>query len=271
MDRDKPPIIDRSGNGYAGIPPPPPGVRFPSNPKSDPWTAFLVAVDEAKRGEFKYVAPVVGLYNPQGDYIFNFQCMILAGDAGPDDAFDLIFRELRDPSDPDDWDLATNLCYALAIRGRLADVPLLLDTYQRHKTVNDAYIISFYISILLETDLTELPDPAESPFDDYAQAVLRRYRELREKLGENALVLKGDLFGVRRLAELILLALQRPYFPSDLTRKFEASTGTDCSGFYKDSELQPLTVAAKMEEFLDDSNSKSYEDNVRYFFGHKVP
>jgi hypothetical protein len=54
-------------------------------------------------------------------------------------------------------------------------------------------------------------------------------------------------------------------------RRFEASTGIDCSGFYKDRNFQPLTAAAILEDFLESPEVARYEEGVRYFFGHRIP
>lgn len=265
-------IIDRLGKGYTFAPPPPPGRDFPRDPRSDPWLAFLIALDRAKQGHFDYVPRIVDLYDPEGDYILNYQCIGFVGDAGPDACFDALIRRLPRASSPDDPESLFDYCYALMLRGRLADVPLLLRVYQQYASEDGAYILSYYISFLLERDLTELPDPAEATLADYSDAVITLQRKLAEEFGsEDVLVLKGRRFGVVRTAETILEALQRPYFPPDLRKKFEASTGINCSGFFKDGTIQPLTAAAIVEDFLESPDAQRFEDGVRYFFGHRIP
>jgi hypothetical protein len=231
-----------------------------------------MALDRARHGIFDYVPRVLDLYDPAGDYILNYQCVGFVGDAGPDRCFEPIIQELSNPSDPGDYETAFDYCYALMLRGKLSDVPLLLKVYQQHASLDEAYIISFYISFLLERTLTELPDPAESTLADYSEAVMALQGSLAAEFGTNdVLVLKGRRFGVIRTAELILEALQRPYFPPDLRKRFEASTGIDCSGFFKDGAIQPLAAAATVEEFLDRPNLQQFEDGARYFFGHRIP
>jgi hypothetical protein len=52
---------------------------------------------------------------------------------------------------------------------------------------------------------------------------------------------------------------------------FEASTGTDCSGFYEDYSLQRLAAMAVLEDFLESASAARFEIGTRYFFGHPVP
>ncbi|NJK31974.1 MAG: hypothetical protein HC927_05885 [Deltaproteobacteria bacterium] len=54
-------------------------------------------------------------------------------------------------------------------------------------------------------------------------------------------------------------------------RRFEASTGIDCSEFYSDGEFFPLVAAARLEAWIDSPEADRYEPGVRYFFGHRIP
>jgi hypothetical protein len=267
------PTIDRLGRGFFGVPDPPPGATFPINPKADPWLAWRVAVHEAKTGVFNNLPTLLTLYDPVGDPRFNFQVMILIGEAGPWRCFESIARELTSPSNPIDYEVGLNFSYALAIRGLLADVPLLLAVYRRHAVVEDADIMPVRINGLLSSVAGTLSKPAKfENLQAYEDAVLSRQRELAEAFGsDQVLVLRGERFGVVRLAERLLELLRKPYFMPDLRRKFEAATGIDCTGFYKNGVLQPLAAAEIVEAFLESPYASTYEDGVRYFFGHRIP
>jgi hypothetical protein len=276
MDEDAPdfPVIDRSGRGYFGIPEPPPGTRFPANPRANPWLAWTVALYEARRGSFDNIPPVLDLYDPAADDpIFNFQVILLVGDAGPGGCFDKLIAELEHPEEPLDYEVGINFSRGLGIRGRLADLPLMARTYEQHAFFDDADIIPVFISNLLESEPGKLSEPKEfeSP-EQYVAAVDERVRELADELGgDQVLVLAGERFSVRRLGELILEQLDDPYFPLDYRRKFEAATGIDCSRFFRKEVLRPLAAAAIVEKFLESPAAATYEDGVRYFFGHRIP
>jgi hypothetical protein len=267
------PLIDVTGAGYFGVPQPPPGTPFPADPRADPWLAWRVALYQARRGTFDNVPRVLDLYDPAGDYRFNFQCILLVGDAGPDRCFDRLIAELNEPAEPLDYEVGIHFSQGLAGRGRLADVPLLARTYQRHAFFEDAEVIPVFISNLIERVPGPLSDPRlfEGP-DEYVAAVDARCRELTGALGgDQGLVLAGERFGVRRLGELIIDRLQAPYFPPDYRRRFEASTGIDCGTFFRNGQVQPLAAAAIVEAFLEGEAATKYEPGVRYFFSHRIP
>jgi len=275
-DRDPPdvPVIDRLRKGYFGIPPPPRGVRFPSDTKSDPVLAWTMALDAAKKGSFIYMPRMFELYDPAGDYIFNRQIVVLMGDAGPTRYFQPIVKELQEPTDPIDYEVAIDFSFALSIRGRLGDVPLMLDTFMRHSDVEDADIIPVHISTLLVENPEELPGPEDWPsLEEYFTAVMNLCRDRVSHFGsEDVLVLGGKRFGVISMARRILQSLKEPYFSPNFRRRFEASTGIDCTRFFnKAGVVQPLDAAALVEDFLESEKSVAYEEGIRYFFGHRIP
>lgn len=275
MADDEEPIqgIDRAGGGYFGVPRPPPDARFPEDPKKHPWLAWQIAVDQAKRGNFEPAARILELYDPKGDYRLNYQSVILIGDAGPSRCFVPIARELESPSKPEDYQVALDFSYALSIRGRLGDAPLILRAYQRHADIKDAEVLHVHLSSMLGRSPGEFQFPSDfDSMEEYSEPLLARYRELCESLGgDEALVFGGEGLGVVRLARRILADLRQPYFLPDLRRRFEACTGIDCSGFFKKGALQPLAAAAIVEEFLHGPAAARYQDGTRYFFGRPVP
>jgi hypothetical protein len=192
------------------------------------------------------------------------------GDAGTSGCFEAIIRELIATSSTE---LTINFCDALATRGKLADVPLILESYEYVATIEDAAVIPSHLSNLLEPEVGAIADPSQLPsVDEYHAIVMERYQELATSFGTDQLsVLRGAEFGVVPLARQILDRARRPYFPSDLSRRFSTSTGIDSAQFYKNKEFQPLSTAAVVEAFLDSPEAAKYEDGVRYFFGHRIP
>ena len=71
-----------------------------------------------------------------------------------------------------------------------------------------------------------------------------------------------ELLGDSRYATMM-----QPY----LRQRFEASTGINCSDFYKQGDFQPLTAAARLEAWLESGAPDRFEPGERYFFGHKIP
>ncbi|WP_116120750.1 hypothetical protein [Archangium gephyra] len=230
-------------------------------------------LEAAKRGEFSRLSSLMDLYWQTKDHVFRQLCSILLGDAGLDDCLSKIEGYLKSPGQPIYSDNALNFCRIIAARGRLSDVPLLLNAFLQRASVRDMDMVCLYISRLLEPEIGRLAEPSEFPsLEEYAASVMRRYSELAERFKTlDVFVYGGERFGVVRLAEKILVELREPWFSMDLRAKFEASTGIDCSRFYQSGVLQPLTAAAIVEQFLESPDSAHYEDGVRYFFKHRLP
>ena len=258
--------IDWKGRGYFGCPTPPAGVAV----SADPFVTWEAALVQAKAGHFDSLPQLIDLYKASTQPVLLQACAFLLGDAGPAACFQRIRQEVESS---DSFELVLDFCDAIAARGKLADVPLLLGAYEKFATVEDADIIPCYLSALLEPVLGALSDPNQAPsLAAYRALVLKRYDQLSDDLGtDQVLVWMGEPFGVVPMAKRLLELIRNPSFPSDLRRKFEAATGIDCTAFYKAAQLQPLTVAAILERFLDSPAADHYQDGVRYFFGHRIP
>jgi hypothetical protein len=267
------PELNPLGRCYFGIPAPPKGVAFPARPRSNPVLAWKVALDEARRGKFDNLPRLLEAYDYEGeDPELNDLIAILLGDAGPGACFPPLIRELETPTEPADYELALDFSEAVAIRGRLADVPLLLTVFERYATIRDADIIPVQIAELLWGPASSL-EPSDLPsLEDYRAGVIAAYQDLATRLGDDrAYVFRGERFSVVRLAEIIRDELHEPYFDEELRRKFEACTGINCSVFYRREELQPLAAEALIENFLEGPEAERYDAGVRYFFRHRIP
>ncbi|WP_437767844.1 hypothetical protein WME77_12770 [Sorangium sp. So ce764] len=258
------------GRGYFGSPEPRADVT-PEAAEEDPWQLWLTTLQAAKKGDFGPTARLLGLYERADTVIFESVCAQLLGDAGTSDAVDEAARMLEAT---DSFELTLSLSDVLRSRGRLSDVPIILGAYEKIAQFEDAAIVPIYLSSLLEFKPGPLCNPAKfASLAAYREAVMKRHAERADKFGtDRVLLLGGERFGVVRLAERILWEMsEAEYFPVLHRRKLEASTGIDCTGFYRDEIVQPRAAVEIVEGFLQSHASERYEDGVQYFFGHRVP
>ncbi|MFQ5650081.1 MAG: hypothetical protein ACE5IY_09075 [bacterium] len=262
--------IDWNGRGYCGFPEPPSDFRSRFGTPTEVWHSWLTALFRAKCGSFDLLGEFPQVYKKIEHPILQELFATLLGDASPNSCFQAVIDELETTSSTE---LSMDFCDVLQSRGRLADVPILLKVYQKIAFVEDADIIPSYLSRLLEPKVDRLSNPScFASFNDYCDEVMGFYNRLVDRFGtENILIFVGEQFSVNCLAKRILDEVRNPYFQSFLRRKFEASTGVDCTNFYKAGVLQPLTAAAIVEEFLESPDAQKYEHGVRYFWGHRIP
>ncbi len=176
----------------------------------------------------------------------------------------------------DNCELTYEWCKAIATRGRLGDVPALLDAYEANITDIDDNpdIILIYIDDMLVSDECSLPAPAASGgVSGYRRAVEERCTQLLDRIGsEDVHLWRGDPTSVKRMAETLLALNPNRILPTHARRRFEASTGVNCKQmFARNSKFLPLAAAAIAEDFLRSDGVDRYIEGSRYFFGHQVP
>ncbi len=239
------------------------------------WALLEAIVQQAKTGDFRNVADVLGIVRrADDDGVLRGKACEALGDFGSVREFQSILEEMDSLTHPE---RAVAYCGALRDWGRLSVVPVLLHQYDIYKPFDIAEKIPLYVSSMLEREWGDLAKhPSIAELDEYMAQVVSRYRELTESLGgDDVLVQYGAKFDVVSFARLIFSHLTDSYF--DITfqpyfrRRFEASTGIDCSPFFQDGIFQPLAAAAMVEEFLESRDAAKYEDGLRYFFGHRIP
>jgi hypothetical protein len=247
-------------------------VSVANDPEHRLWRNWFDVLSGAKGGEFSGVPSLVESHRATGNWILRSMCADLLGDAGTPDSFAAVTAAMSTADD----DIVAKIEFAdaLAWWGRLSIIPIVLQTYLSVRHFNDADILPVRLSDLLEPEAGPISTPSdfETP-EAYADFVMGRHAELRQRFGsDEVIVFMGQRFGVVHLAGNILAALSDGTFDYPLRRKFEASTGIDCQGFYDDDgNLQSLAAAAIVEEFLESNARAEYEDGVRYFFGHRLP
>jgi hypothetical protein len=266
------PMTEWEGAGYFAYPAPPAdGALSESALSAAPALLWLAALSAAKQGDFSLIPRLVPICADDSEPILSTLASDLTGDAGTDSVIDSVAERLQRADD--NYEAVLGFCSVLDARGLLADVLTLLNAFEAIQEVGDAAIISVYLSNCLEEEPGPLSEYYKfESFGAYRQAIERRYQELVEQFGTDRILLLGaQPFGVLPLARKILTRARKPYFPMQLRRRFEASTGIDCSSFYDEGEFQPLRVAALVETFLEDPGSARFRDGQRYFFGHPIP
>jgi hypothetical protein len=210
------------------------------------------------------------------DALLRSACADLLGDAGPSSLLERLIEAFGEKVlGKEDFSFQVGVCQAYHQSMLLWTVPVMLDIYLRSTVRTETGAIRIFLSRLLEPEFGEIAD-ATIPDGEYRDLVLDAYEATREQFGTDRVpVLYGQLFSVRELAERLYDNVVRAEGDSIAILRqrhfFEAATGTDCSGFYQDEELQPLNAAAILEDFLENKEPDKYEPGIRYFFGHRIP
>lgn len=265
--------IEAKGKGLFSCPEFAPDFELPESYGPDLACAF--ALDRAKGGDFGLIPSVVDLYQASGSQQIDSMIIGTIAYAGPASCFSGIVDVVKHNND---LRIVLDYCGVMVVRGELSYVPIFLDKYLANQNDRDAVYMIDYISRLSGDVVSHIfndlivdglfPDDPE----EFRDRVFECYRQMVQRLGsEKALVFGGQLYSVVRLAKCILETVRQPHFQSYLRRRFEAATGIDCSSWYKNQSLQPLAVTAMIEEFLESPEAATYEDGVRYFFGHRIP
>lgn len=261
------------------------GYFVPAAPADDPllqkvgdvhfWMEAQEILARAKAGDFERLERLLDIRQATaGSHLLPWVCAQILGDAGTPSCFSRILREMDDSVDPN---MTGAFCHALEAWGSLSAVPAIVQAYDRGFGAQIMDAVPLLLSSLLEPEWGPLSKfPKEDELIAYEDRVLERYEELKKQFGTDQLILlHGERFSVVSVARRLLRGLngsdferaKRPFY----RRRFEASTGIDCSPFYKDGEFQPLTAAAILEDFLESPEAARYEEGVRYFFGHRIP
>ncbi len=257
---------DWEGQGYWGCLKPN-SLHF----DQDQWKQWAIALEQAKQGIFEPVTSVLNIVWTTFDSVLEHIGYELIGDAGPDKVFEPMVDYIQTA---DRWPGRSGSCSnALWIRGRLADLPLMLSVYGEDPDNTDISNVSSCISNLIGPTVAPNPQEVYANMSEYRKITMAAYDKAVDRWGgDQVLLYEGELLSVAFLARQILKDLQVPtYFRHTLRRRFESITGIDCTAFYEDEEIQPLEAAAIVETFLDSDYPDHFEPGVRYFFGHRIP
>jgi len=258
---------DWRGTGYFGWPEPKKGGNVLSG---SIWHFCAIAVDAAKKGNFEAASQLVGWEEHASTDLSHFVWCELLGDIAPTSCFENLERSL---AREDDVSRALDYCSAIYQRGLLSDAATLLRAFVRlymPEAKDNPDIIGDYIADLLGDDLSDYED-CES-INDYVEYVTVRMEEIEVQLGTvDVPIWQGDVLRVSSVAKTMLERLRRGHLLQRHRQKFEAMTGINCSRFYVDQTLQPLSAFAVLEEFMNSDAPSQFKTGVRYFFGHRIP
>lgn len=244
-----------------------------SEPERELWSGWQDRLFAAKQGRFGGITGLIDIYEKSGNWLLSGACADLLGDAGDAACLQRMAERIGKIQDPIvDLMMRIDFSVAFGTAGSLALAPVIVETYRNGHDLDDADILPYVLSSMIEPQLEAFGDPEEyASVDDYCDAVLARHAELGARLGPHATVFRGETFGVRKLARAVLDSVAGGTLNLRLRQKFEASTGIETAQFYKGGRLQPLTAAAIVEGFLASPAAADYVDGARYFFGHRIP
>lgn len=266
--------------GYTYAEKPPPELLSPAALRNEnPWLVLAAVLERAKRGDFDSLPLLFQRMRALDNSLFWNACVILLGQAGPRKLLQQALSEFDKEIHTNDISIIKSVSFLLHGSLLLWTVPVMLDLFQRVADRNRAFIrdqviiIPYLFSEIVEEKEGEIFS-ASLPDEPYRQLVLNRCSALAQTFGtDQVAVWRGKLFSVKSLAEQLLEDLAGGQVANVMGERgiFEASTGIDCSSFYKDRQLQPLAAATIVEAFLEDGDADKFQPGVRYFFGHRIP
>ena len=265
--------------GYTYATEPPPELfdgRALSN--ANPWIVMAAVLERLKAGDFSQAGVLTQCLRKADSWVLAQSCAELLGDAAPAAAIHYSLDAFkRDLFEDDDIRYQINFAYTLYNSALLWAIPLMLKIYTRIHDYEEAAIIPILLSDLLE----KAPGPVArveqcSNIEEYRSVVIGAYEDLLSETGSDGVaVVKAELADVGKTAA----SLHKGLRSSDVSvlsvrserHRFEASTGIDCSAFFRSGILQPLAATAIVEEFLEGPEIDGYQAGVRYFHGRRIP
>ncbi|GJL49599.1 MAG: hypothetical protein NPIRA01_08260 [Nitrospirales bacterium] len=267
--------LDWTSYGYSFIPILANDPELSMDPNSSAWIRLEEIVNRSKLGNFTELNQVIAMYyTSQLGWVLKRTCIEVLGDISTTSIFHRMMADLKGYFDPDK---AIDFCSAFRAWGSLSAVPTIAFQYHKFKGFDDFKVVPLFLSSLLESEWGPISNaPGADDIDEYYDIVMMRYNELKKRFGtDQVIVFNGKLFGVIPLANLALTRLSdSPFdrtFQRFFRRRFEASTGINCTALFADGIFQGLKAAEMIERFLGSSEAARYEDGVRYFFGHRIP
>lgn len=255
--------LDWYGAGYdAFIDPPDHG----GGPLSG-WSLLRAAVASARRGDFGLIGAVARtIVARTSDFQLHQAAAAFVADAGDAAELEVLVVALTSV----DRMRGLDIVRGLAARGRLVDVPAMFHFYEAHREHSDCDIIAAHLNWLLASSEAEHYNPGEHGWDEYREAVARRYFDLWNGLGTNLIhVRHGHAFDLRTLVHDVLADLREGFVDGDDRHAFEVSTGRSCSGWFAEEQPNFLTIAACLEQFLA-SGAPGPHVGERAFMGHRL-
>ena len=243
---------------------------------TNPWFQIYTVLEKAKRGDRSSVRSLAKWIEPQSSAMLIHACAAIIADSGTDLDLTQLGTIMLDSSS--DF-IRLECCWAFRAAGCLWLVPSMLEAWRRTKRQSDRDSISSELSSLLEATPGEIASSEDVTSGEYCELILKRFEHLRDNFGtDRATVWRGEKYGVWGLAALMLNLLEDERSNYDelsiwfmvLRHRFESSTGINCSMFYSNRSFRPLAAFAILEDFLQNNSQQQYEEDTRYFFGHRM-
>ena len=243
------------------------------------WVLVRERFAAAREGDFGALDDLLDIYvETIRDPAVQIFATNLLGDAGTDAQLERVEAFIDD--DVSRPNTVCDLCHSLGLWGRLSAVRAILVAYDRWWPGQLVEGIPAYFVTMLEPaygPAAEYPrEETDEAFFAYEARLGAVYQDRLEALGgPHVYAMHGEVFGVRRLAERFLELLDRERYSMMMRpfmrQRFEASTGIDCSDFYRNSDSCALTIAARLEAWLEGPDAPRFVPGERYFFGHRIP
>lgn len=269
----------------------------------DDWLRIIAIVEAAKAGDFSASIDLQSFVKPSRTLNTAPTALFLIGDFGRNE--DLIF--LADMMKSGEGQIAVYACEAARNAGAAWLIPHMLSAWENSTSLAAHEIIGFAIADLLETaqsldEIGEIADKASvftqdraemlstigaphglpksvnsNATEDFRNTVLNVYSGFCDKYGNDKAIWGGKPFNVVTFAEEFLALITDRNFTvynSPLVEKyrakFEATTGTDCSEFFRNNMLQQIVAVGALERFLDSNERQRFKVGVRYFYGREI-
>jgi hypothetical protein len=271
----------------------------------NPWLTVARVVERAKTGDFSEAGALARYFAPGLTTNIAPAALLITGDLGRKADLEALVEVMRKGPDG----LRVYACQGARNAGCLWLVPHMLEAWHLAQSVDAHENIGYAIADLLDPvskldeegaiaskagRFTVPPPPDRAPSElrqlgskvsdpsaskEFDDLVLKRWSEVAASCpDERSAIWAGRVTDVRAFAEHFLALITQEDFTivnSPLTvplrEKFEASTGIDCSSFYRQGKFAQLPAAATLESFLDTVGPDAFESGRRYFFGHRIP
>jgi hypothetical protein len=241
----------------------------------NPWHVLAGVLEQVKKGQNSSIDLLLPFLNFEDDPSLVASCLWLIGDAGKKKHMKYLVNAMEESRMEY---IRIKACDAAKHAGYVWLLPHILDVWCTIRS-REKYSISKYLSILMEPSAGLVFDYSQFDRDEeYVDFVNNKILDIKSTLGfEDAVIVYGREFVfkdfVEHMYELLVSGKKTGVLASEfgyLRHRFEAITGIDCSGFYKNEKFNQLETLAIIKPFLDEKTYEKYKDGVRYFFGKPV-
>ncbi|MFY2560637.1 hypothetical protein ACN469_23745 [Corallococcus terminator] len=270
----------------------------------EPWKFLARVVELAKAGDFSEVGSLSRFFEVSKEVNIAPVALLLTGGMGSRAELMRLTQVMHDGPDG----LRVYACQAARNAGSIWLVPHMLEAWNRCSGVDAHQSIGLAIADLLDPiaaldDLGPIGAKAgifdfttePSLTDDRLAALALKLRDRNASTDFNRLVIKkheevlalceseddaiwaGERAGATELSRHFLRMLLSPAFDVTqapltvvLREKFEATTGLDCSAFFRAGGFVRHEAVDLLERFLASPTASDFTPGARYFFAHPI-